>query len=122
MDLVLLAPCPQIIRKALCCLRCSGFIGPHCAVAHGSWRCGLCGEDNRSHTLSAGLEQLRSLQPELRENTVEYLLSGRAPASTPPPASACLFLIDQSASADALADVVAATRDAKWEAFHNVLD
>ena len=57
-----LAPLPDdlvLVRDALRCEQCGGFIGPHCEIVPGSWRCGLCGAENRSLTLATGPAHLK---------------------------------------------------------------
>ena len=108
-------------RDPLRCSQCEGFIGPHCDISHlrGSWTCGICGTDNRSLTLAMDPAEL-ALQPELREPAVEYVVrppparsaarSGGSGGSKPP--GLVLFLVDDTAGAGLLDDLLAAARDA----------
>ena len=62
-----LAPLPERLvlrRDALRCEQCGGYIGPHCDAFHGSWRCGLCGAENRS-PLRPPSHSIRRLVPRL---------------------------------------------------------
>ena len=110
-----LAPLPEDLvlrRDVLRCERCAGYIGPHCDVFHGSWRCGLCATENRTLNLSTSPTQ----QPaELTSSVVEYVL--RPPPRVAPrkkkeecAPGVVVFLVDDTAGADALADVLAAVR------------
>ena len=116
-------PANQVLKcNALQCAQCGGFIGPHCDVRHlrGVWRCGICGADNRDLTLATDPAAL-ALRPELTGATVEYVLQPASSSSqsgmindydAPLPPLAVLFLIDDTASACAVNDLLSAARDA----------
>ena len=121
-----LGPLPEDLvlhREPLRCEKCGGYIGPHCDVFHGTWRCGLCATENRSLTLAAGPAELEAVQPELSSAVVEYVLrppprvnrnvstSGTGGSGTVAP-SVVIFAVDDTAGAAALADVLAAVRAA----------
>ena len=111
-----LGPLPEDLvlhREPLRCEKCGGYIGPHCDVFHGTWRCGLCATENRSLTLAAGPAELEAVQPELSSAVVEYVLrppprvnrnvstSGTGGSGTVAP-SVVIFAVDDTASAAAL--------------------
>ena len=99
-------------REPLRCENCGGYIGPHCDVFVGSWRCGLCGTENRSLTLSTPSPE--AVQPELSSSCVEYVLRPpprvKTAATKMPPPSVVLFLVDDTAGAAALSDALAGVR------------
>ena len=121
-----LAPLPDdltLSRDALRCSSCAAYIGPHCEVGNGTWTCGICHVSNRSLTLS-GQSNIEAAHPELTEPVVEYVL--RAPprverfvsasriteGKVQPAPCVIFFLVDDTAGAAAMADVLAAVRAA----------
>ena len=104
-------------RDALRCTGCLGYIGLHCQVSRGSWRCGLCSAENQSLTLSTSLPGELAAQREMCEPVVEYVVRppARVPSARHTAAKAdavVLFLVDGTATGEALADSLAAVREA----------
>jgi hypothetical protein len=103
-------------REPVRCATCKGFLGPHCSIerTRGTWRCGLCGVENRN-AKSVGPLGLSDAgeAAELHEPAVEYVLHGRPGQPMTSAASVVVFfLVDETCDEGALRDLLVAARDA----------